>query len=278
VGGTRLPYAPSYFLDLANLSLFNGGFAKLAWKIGAVLEYVCRVTSTKNLTPSVFELTFTPEKPFAFEAGQYVSVVVPHPDKPLRRPYSIASAPGKIPVELCIQRIESGPGNSYLASLKTGDTFTCFAPYGFLVFHPKPNRDMYFISTGTGIAPFRSMILSEKYRDTPPRKAICLLGVKTESELLYAEELRQIPGLEWVSCISRMPQLTAPGWKGRVTEYLTQNEKQILWNESDFYLCGNGAMIDEVKKILKQRGVAKESIHQEIYFKPPASGVGRDGA
>lgn len=237
------------------------------------MEYQCRVDSLKNLSPSVFELAFTPDRPLAFEAGQYVSVVVPHDDKPLRRPYSIASAPGKSPIELCIQRIESGPGNSYLAGLKAGDSFSCFAPYGFLVFHPKPERDVIFIATGTGIAPFRSMILSETFKQNPPRKSTCLLGVRTEDELLYASDLSGIPGMEWVPCVSRPNTKLPEGlWRGRVTDHLVQHQASLKFAETDFYLCGNGAMIDEVKKFLKANGVTKESIHQEIYFKPPAPG------
>lgn len=233
------------------------------------MEFRCRVESTRDLSPSVFEITFTPDKPFDFQAGQYISVEVPQADgKPLRRPYSIASPPGELPVALCIQRIENGPGNTFLASLKPGDFFQGFAPYGFLVFKPKPGRDVYFIATGTGIAPFRSMLLSERFKSTAVRKTVCLLGVRSESEILYQESLGDLKGVHWLPCISR-PQL--PGglnWSGRVTDYLQKAE--VAWLETDFYLCGNGAMIDEVKQALKAKGVLKDSIHQEVYFKPEA--------
>lgn len=233
------------------------------------MEYRCVVEGVRTLTPSVFELKFRPERPLAFEAGQYISVVVPVADgKPLRRPYSIASAPDALPVELCITRIESGPGNSYLAGLKAGDSFQGFAPYGYLVYHPKPGRDAIFIATGTGVAPFRSMILSPTYKKAPPRRATLLLGVRTPDEVLYGDEMSQVPGLEWVPCLSRT-EVCAPGHcKGRVTEWLALNSSRIVWNETDFYLCGNGSMIDEVKTLLKAQGVTKDAIFQEIYFKP----------
>jgi ferredoxin-NADP reductase len=239
------------------------------------LEHCCRVEHIKALTPTVFELAFVPEKPFDFQPGQYISVLVPQDSaKPLRRPYSIASAPGKLPVELCVQRIEKGPGNTFLSSLKPGDTFQGYAPYGFLVFKPKVDRDYYFIATGTGIAPFRSMLLSDGFRSVSRGRAVCLLGVRSQKEILYSESLASLPGVEWVPCLSQEKDLPAGCWSGRVTDYLFQNEGQIRWGHSDFYLCGNGAMIDEVKHWLKSKGVTKDAIHQEIYFKPEAKTLG----
>ncbi len=234
------------------------------------MEFRCKVESTRELSASVFELTFTPDRPLDFQAGQYISVEVPQPEgKPLRRPYSIASPPGSSPIALCIQRIEKGPGNSFLANLKPGDFFRGFAPYGFLVFKPKPGRDVVFIATGTGIAPFRSMLLSERFKATAVRKAVCLLGVRTENEILYQDSLGNLDGVQWVPCISRPQNKGGSNWAGRVTDYLQKTE--AAWLETDFYLCGNGAMIDEVKQALKARGVLKDSIHQEIYFKPEPS-------
>ncbi|MBY0370267.1 FAD-dependent oxidoreductase [bacterium] len=233
------------------------------------MEYLCRVDELRALTPSVFELKFTPERPLVFEAGQYVSVVVPHGEKPLRRPYSVASAPHSVPIELCVQRIAEGPGNSYLARLQPGESFSVFAPYGFLVFHPKPGRDAVFIATGTGVAPIRSMLLSTQFQASPPRRTTCLLGVRTPDEILYHDEMSQLAGLRWIPCLSRVPSVPKGQFLGRVTQWLEQNSAEIAWAETDFYLCGNGAMIDEVKTLLKARGVPKDALYQEIYFKPP---------
>jgi CDP-4-dehydro-6-deoxyglucose reductase, E3 len=268
LGATQAIRVSTRAFGLDSGSLFRPRFAKLALTTKeSLLEFRCRVESARDLSPSVFELTFTPETPFDFQAGQYISVVVPQAEgKPLRRPYSIASPPGGSPVELCIQRIEKGPGNSFLASLKPGDSFQGFAPYGFLVFKPKPGRDVFFIATGTGIAPFRSMLLSESFKKTALRKTVCLLGVRSESEILYEDSLGSLPGVQWIPCISQPRNSGGVNWAGRVTDYLKKNE--IAWLETDFYLCGNGAMIDEVKQTLKAHGVLKDSIHQEIYFKP----------
>ena len=240
----------------------------------AATEFRCLVKSFKELTPTVFEVTFEPERvkeeapEFAFLAGQFVSIVIPGAGpqgRDLRRAYSIASAPETRPVELCVKLVEGGPGTNYLYSLREGDVFKGFAPYGTFVFEAQPGRHACFIATGTGIAPFRSMLLSEAYKKSPAVSSWLLMGVRTEDELVYEQELAPILGVTWVSAVSQ-PQGNFEGLKGRVTDWLRQQGAEFPWDKTEFYLCGNGAMITEVKAILAEKNVAKESIHQEKYY------------
>ncbi|MGZ3698262.1 MAG: ferredoxin--NADP reductase, partial [Bdellovibrionota bacterium] len=214
----------------------------------AATEFQCTVRGNRMLTPTVFELTYEADN-FHFEAGQFVSVVVPGAGpkgRDLRRAYSIASAPQTRPVELCVKLVEEGPGTNYLYKLKEGDTFRGFAPYGDFTYEPKEGRHALFISTGTGIAPFRSMVFSEPYRAKPPVSAICLLGVRTISELIYVEDFKAIPGLRWVPAVSQ-PDGPWDGFRGRVTDYLRSLGDDHPWKETEYYLCGSGPMITEVK-------------------------------
>lgn len=241
----------------------------------AAREYHCEVKSFRNLTPTVFEVAFEPNEAIEFEAGQWLSIVIPGAGpkgRDLRRAYSIASSPEMKPVELCVKLVENGPGTSFLAKLKAGDKFRAYAPYGDFVYEPAPGRDVCFIATGTGIAPFRAMMRSDEFRKSPPRSTFCLLGVRDESELLYEEELRGMIGDNYVPCVSRPCSGEWAGFCGRVTEYLRSPGSRINWSETEFYLCGAGVMIDEVKQILLEKGVAKEAIHQEIYYKTPKAG------
>lgn len=257
-------------------------------------EYQCRVTSFRMLTPTVFEIAFSPEvhqpspqpltqqtsqpkviPPFSFEAGQFVSIVIPGAGpngRDLRRAYSIASAPSVRPVELCIKLVDGGPGTQYLFRLREGDVFRGYAPYGDFIFEPKPNRHACFIATGTGIAPFRSMILCSSFQAQKPLSTTCLLGVRDENELLYGDEFESLKWVKWVTAVSRpISKDWAPqhGFRGRVTDYLREKGDDYPWLETEYYLCGAGAMIDEVKQLLASRGVNKESIHQEVYYKIP---------
>jgi ferredoxin-NADP reductase len=230
-------------------------------------EFLCTIRSFRMLTPTVFETTFETDKAFEFQAGQFISIVVPGAGpkgRDLRRAYSIASSPSVRPVELCVKLVEEGPGTNYLYGLRPGDTFRGFAPYGDFVYEPKEGRHACFIATGTGIAPFKAMMDSEHYLSSPPKSAVCLLGVRTEDELLYLPEMEKVPGLTWVPAVSQ-PVGAWDGYKGRVTDYL-RAQADFPWLETEYYLCGNGAMIAEIKTLLAEKGVQKDAIHQEKYY------------
>lgn len=231
-------------------------------------EFKCVVKSRRMLTPTVFETTFETAQPMEFKAGQFVSVIIPGAGphgRDLRRAYSIASSPEARPIELCIKLVEDGPGTNYIYGLEPGQEFRGVAPYGDFIYRTHSAKNACFIATGTGIAPFRSMIYSTQYKDAPPAKAYCLLGVRTESELLYTDEFKSIPKLEFVPIVSQ-PDQPWSGVTGRVTDYLRSLPAGFPWLETEYYLCGNGSMITEVKAILTEKGVLKEHVHQEKYY------------
>ncbi len=236
-------------------------------------EWNCRILEVRPLTPTVFELIFEAvhhDSPFHFLPGQFLSVVVPGKGpqgRDLRRAYSIAAAPGERHLRLCIKKVEEGPGTTYLEQLKAGDSLKVHAPYGSFFYRTSPQSHVCFIATGTGISPFRSMVCSELFRAAPPRSSACLLGVRQEDEVLYADVFSSIPGLQWRPIVSQ-PTLAWKGLRGRVTDDLkAQHPALPPLLETEYYLCGNGGMIAEVKQWLLDQGVAKEKIHQEIYYK-----------
>lgn len=234
---------------------------------------LCKVKEFKMLTPTVFQIDFETEPAFEFKAGQFISIVIPNAGpggRDLRRAYSIASHPQlakeKSRAQICVKLVEDGPGTNYLYKLRPGDTFKGTAPFGDFVHHSKPNRDVCFIATGTGISPFRSIIHSAEFKATPPQKTWLLFGARHEDELLYDDEMRAEKSVHWAPAISR-PTPKWTGFKGRVTDYLKTIESQVRWLETDFYLCGGEAMINEVKTMLVARGVQKDSVHLEVYYK-----------
>ncbi|MBN21871.1 MAG: hypothetical protein CL678_11375 [Bdellovibrionaceae bacterium] len=231
-------------------------------------KVTCKVISNVHVTPTVFILSFTSEPGFEFKAGQFISIIIPGAGpngRDLRRAYSIASAPETNPVELCVKLVENGPGTNYLHSLKPGDEFNGLAPYGNFTYVTPSEKTAVFISTGTGIAPFRSMIRSGVYQSNPPQRSIFLFGVRHEEELLYHDELSANEHVEWIPTVSRPTKETSL-FKGRVTDYLRANPEFIDWMGSEYYLCGSGDMIKEIKEILSSHGVTKEAIHQEKYY------------
>jgi ferredoxin-NADP reductase len=233
-------------------------------------EVACKVVEFNWLTPTVMGIRFEPSKKFVYEPGQFLSVVVPDPagGRPLRRAYSFASPPGKDGYQLCVKHVPGGPGSGYLAKLKVGDVFKAFAPYGDFMYVPRPGRKACFISTGTGIAPFRAMVMSDQFRENPPEEALNLFGVRTADEIIYPGLFEGF-GVKVVNAVSK-PPAGFKGFQGRVTDYLKSLPSDWDWHATDFYLCGNGDMVAEVVKILRSgHGVPEEAIHKEVYFVAP---------
>lgn len=237
-------------------------------------KVICTVTELAWISPTVMKLRFEPSKKFRFEPGQFLSVFVPNPDgskKLLRRAYSFAN-PYDLAVndgyELCVRKVPNGIGTSFLASLQVGDKFEATAPYGDFVYRtPEQGTSVCFIATGTGIAPFRAMILSKEFQENPPEKTTVLFGLSNEKEIFYQGELERA-GVEVVHAVPHASD-NWPGFHGRVTDYLKQLPNTWAWHGTQFYICGNPNMVIDVHKFLTQsHGVAESSILKELFLNP----------
>ena len=112
------------------------------------------------------------------------------------------------------------------------------------------------------------MMLSQSLREISPQKVTVLFGAKNESEILFEEECRFL-GFHYIAALSSPsnPGSNPHHFHGRVTDYLTSLSAAKHWQETDFYLCGNGAMVMEVTALLQNRyQVSAERIQAESYF------------
>ena len=224
----------------------------------------------RDLTEDVFELKLKRPDGFNFRAGQYISIVVPGAGpggRNLRRAYSIASPSNWSDIEFCVKLVDKGPGTKYLNSVKIGEVVQGQAPFGdFCLNHDQQNPTL-FIGTGTGIAPLRGMVLSDEWQAKGP--VGFLLGVRSEKDILYPELFGAIRP-KVLNCPHVQIALSRPtelwkGFRGRVTDYIKSMEWDFL--KSHYYLCGSGAMIQEVRDwLMKIKNVAKVQIHSEKYF------------
>jgi ferredoxin-NADP reductase len=237
-------------------------------------EYLCKVIAKSWLTPSVIELKFEPAKKFSFQPGQFFSLKVPSLSLEkgyLMRLYSFSTSPERARAdgfEMCVKYVPGGAGSRYLESLQVGDRFRMVAPYGDFQYRvPEAGKSVCFISTGTGIGPVRSMILSRPFLENPPERALCLFGARTRDELLYRQEFEKV-GVESVYALSR--DITATDtFHGRVTDFLVESATRWNWHKSDYYLCGNAEMIREAYLILTSRyGVSERNIYKENFSSP----------
>lgn len=234
-------------------------------------EYTCRLLEVLWLTPTVMRIRFEPLTKFDYAPGQFVSLLIPPQGrfgKALKRCYSFSSSPDETSkkgyYELCVKYVEGGRGSQFLASLTKGDLFRVYAPYGHFTYKAPTNgaRNTCFIATGTGIAPFRSIVMSEKFQKNNAG-SFCLFGARTADEIIYKEDFEKA-NVKMVCAVSRG---NAEGnYQGRVTDYLRDLPKTFPWHQTDFYICGNGMMVAEVDQILRGAfGVQKSAIFKEAF-------------
>ena len=223
------------------------------------------VLSVKQENDSVKILKFSVPEDFDFKPGQYVSLTIPFDGKKLRRPYSIASSPGKDFIELCV-KIVDGPGSKFINSLVEGGKVEFFGPAGkFVIDEDAKNNDMIFVAVGTGITPFASMI--ENLLDIGFQKKIILLkGFRYEENILYDEKFSKLAekhnNFKFYNILSR-PKNQEFGNKGYVQNFL---EKYLPENfQGNIYICGLSPMINSVKDKLISLGIWRERIFYEKY-------------
>jgi len=191
--------------------------------------------------------------------------------KQITRAYSLASAPHSVSpenrFELCLNLAPEGLFSHYLFRMKPGDTVEMRPPLGMFVLR-QPPRDSLFIATGTGIAPFRSMVKAHLSASSP--RFTLLFGVRYESHLIYRAEFedlaRRYPNFRFWPTLSRPePSLQHP-WSGRTGHVQTHMEEALEGRRDiDVYLCGLKLMVDDVRSRLKAAGFDRKQIFYEKY-------------
>ena len=232
------------------------------WRTGKIIRITDETSDTKRFWIEVPEL-----ETVDFIPGQFVTLDLPIHEKANKRwrSYSIASWPdGSNVFELIIVLDHEGTGTPFLFSLKVGSELSLRGPQG--VFHLKEPvaNDLFLICTGTGIAPFRSMVHHMKNAGISHRDIYLIFGCRHQADLLYFDELKQLekdmPGFHYIPTLSKEKWEGHTGYVHAVYESLCSNRQA-----ADFYLCGWKGMIDEAKASILGMGYDKKSIHQEVY-------------
>ncbi len=244
------------------------------WRTGKIIRLIDETVATRRFWIEVPEVT-----QFDFKPGQFVTLDLPIHEKPNKRwrSYSIASWPdGSNVFELIIVRLEDGAGTTYLFNEVTvGDMVTFRGAQGVFTLPENIDKDIFLICTGTGIAPFRSMVHYIKLHQVPHKEIYLVFGSRTKADLLYYDELidlqKNLPGFHYIPTLSRELWDGKKGYVHAVYEEIsnknmqTRNDGTAVPSTASFYLCGWKNMIDEAKQRIIALGYDKKSIHQEIY-------------
>lgn len=233
------------------------------WRKGKVIRIEDHTPNTKRYWIEIPELEV-----FDFTPGQFVTLDLPIHEKPNKRwrSYSIASWPdGTNVFELLIVLAEGGVGTHYIFNeVSVGSELIFRGPQGVFVLPEKMENDIFLICTGTGLAPFRSMMNHIILHQVPFHKIHLVFGCRKKENLLYFEELKsleaKLPGFHYHPTLSREEWEGHSGYVHPIYETLCA-EKQ----PANFFLCGWKTMIDEAKKRIVDMGYDRKAIHQELY-------------
>ena len=237
-----------------------------------------RVISVHHWTDTLFSFRTTREAAFRFRNGEFVMIGLRVNEKPLLRAYSIVSANYEEELEFFSIKVQNGPLTSRLQHLKVGDgVLIGRKPTGTLVLdNLLSGRNLYLLSTGTGLAPFLSVIKDpetyERYE-----KVILVHGTRTAAELAYDDLITsELPGHEFLgeavsSQLVYYPTVTREEFRnrGRITDLIASGKlfsdlglPPMARDDDRFMLCGSPEMIRDTRKLLSDAGL-REGNHGE---------------
>ena len=233
------------------------------------------VTSVAHYTDRLFKFRITRPRSFRFRSGEFVMIGLPNAEKPVYRAYSIASPSWDEELEFFSIKVPDGPLTMHLQKIKAGDTILMRRkPTGTLVNDALlPGSRLYLFSTGTGIAPFASIVRDpetyEKF-DTVILTHTCRLV----SELKYGEELvsatRDDPlvGEEAATALSYYATTTREqsARMGRITNLIRSGKladdlglPQLTSEHDRCMICGSMSFLKDLKSILEGKGFVEGS-------------------
>ncbi len=240
------------------------------------------LTATVDLTEAVRRLRVRPDDGLpAFEAGQYFAIGVHCGGRLVQRPYSAASAAGEgTEIEFLVRRVPAGALTPHLWRLRPGARLRIGRPKGLFTLLPHDARTHLFIATGTGIAPFMSMIASLRAARRPPR-IVVVQGASRPDEIAYHDRLAQLgAGVTYLPAVSRPDAAERVGWTGavgRLGAVLAGRwaDLDVDPTNSVAYLCGNPGMISGTRSLLLEMGLPPEAIRAEEFWAGPEPGAAR---
>ena len=222
-----------------------------------------QIVQREDFAEDLFVIWLEPQVPFAFKAGQYITIG----SGGIERPYSIASAPYEPRIELFIEHVlpENGGKLTPLLWTQRVGEIVSMRPRakGLFVFKPQ-YRDHVMVATVTGIAPFVSML--RQYLHDGPRgdRFFILEGASHDNEFGYDRELTALAQkypewIQFVPTVSRPQSERNAQWRGQTGRVNTLVEEHLsLWGlqpqDALVYACGNPGMIEDIKQRLGPQG------------------------
>ena len=243
------------------------------WYNAEIIKIEQESPNTRRFWVQILEDEIYSQKPFHYEAGQFITMYLPIEAKRLQRwrSYSIANAPvgDERTLEFCISRFEGGLGTAYLFDVaKVGTVLKFKGADGTFTLSDTQiaEKDLVFVCTGTGIAPFRAMLQDIFLRQLPHRSLHLIFGTRTETDILYFKEMQnlaqQYAAFDYDVTLSRSEN--SDFQKGYV-HAIYETQYKTVRPDVAFYLCGWSRMIDEARRRLEIMGYPTSQVFYELY-------------
>ena len=243
----------------------------------ALPVYPIELVSRHRIASNTIQLNFkmTDEVEFKFEAGQFVSLRFEHNGENYKRSYSIANSPKNFIktgiIEIAIGLIPGGKASEFFSAMPTSINGTCnlAGPVGLLTIIPELPRRIILAGTGTGVAPYRSMIPELKKALQKDVEIKIIMGTRYREDLFYVNEFQKLAdeyaNASFEVCLSREKNINNK--TGEFHGYVQDRFKLIdLDSKKDIiYLCGNPAMIDDAVEVVKSYEFTNRQIKREKY-------------
>lgn len=240
------------------------------------------VLSVRHWTDRLFSFTTTRDPGFRYQSGQFTMIGLPVDGRPLMRAYSMVSPHYEDTLEFLSIKVPDGPLTSRLQHIQPGDSIYVGrkASGTLLIQNLLPGRRLYLLGTGTGLAPFMSIVqdpdVYEKFE-----KVVLVHGCREVQELAYQDRIcKDLPENEWFGDLvsgklAYFPTVTRETYRnqGRIPALIESNQLfekldlPALDMEHDrFMLCGSPAMLKDTQAILEERGFTEGNMSRPGHY------------
>lgn len=227
----------------------------------------------KEIAPLVRHFTFVRKdgQPFEFTPGQFINLFFENQGELIQRSYSLATIPGENGnIEMALSYVSNGKASDFIFGLQRGDEILAAGPFGRLTLREEMPKRYILVATGTGVTPYRSMLmeLSKRMREHGT-EVVLLQGARSPMDQLYLDDFvpfsQNHPHFKFIACCSRT--VSEPQHPYEVKGYVQDQFDHLALNpkEDMVFLCGNPNMIDAAYLKLTELGFTAANVRREKY-------------
>lgn len=219
------------------------------------------LTSIHRMTPRVKQFVLEAEDhTFSYRPGQHTVIEFETNGETVQRPYTPVNLPGTSALALAIKRYEDGTASTWMDERTVGEEITIRQPGGNLYLRD-PDRDVVFLSTGTGITPMIAML--KQYLNEGTGRAAFLYGERAQEDIMYRETLDHLSADH--DTLTVLYSLSHEEWSGP-TGHVQSHLGDVVddrFEDPHYYICGIPPMVVDTEDTLREAGVEEERIITE---------------